>query len=96
VARPETNEKVAARLGVLLGDKLREFPLRLEGPSVRADGAIVVVLSGAAGNVAALRGLREKLQPALKTVLRDLKLGPRFTTVDANVGPDLHVRVELP
>ena len=90
--RPEQMEQLARRLTSALGAQLREFPLALE----LREGVIYVVLRGAAGSVSALRGLREKLQPALKPLLRELSLSPRFATHDAAEGGDLVVRVELP
>ena len=86
---------IARRLSGLLGDRLREFPL-----AVRLDErGLFVVLAGAAGSVTALRGLREKLQPAMKQLLREHKLAPRFGTVETTeegIGEALALRIDLP
>ena len=84
--------RIADRLRTELGDRLREFPLEVR----LHDGVILVVLRGAAGSVTALRGLREKLQPVMKRLLREQGRGPRFATVEGAEQADLVLRVELP
>ena len=91
MAKPEIVEKVAVRLGRELGQKLREFPLEVQ----LEKGSIRIVLRGAAGSVTALRGMREKLQPVMKKVLREAGAFPKFQTTDSNEGSDLIVQVEL-
>ena len=92
MARAEQVTAIAARLTSELGDRLREFLL-----AVRLDErGLFVVLSGAAGSVTALRGLREKLQPVMKKLLREKLLGPRFTTVETTEGDALALRIEIP
>lgn len=91
MSTPEQTQKIAQRLKEELGDRLREFPLE-----VRLDQSeIFVVLRGAAGSVTALRGLREKLQPVMKKLLREHKLAPRFQTLDNSQGGDMHIKVEV-
>ena len=92
MANAELVENVAARLSRELGPQLREFPIEVQADN----GRIRVRLKGAANSVTALRGMREKLQPVMKKVLRDAKAFPKFQTSDESEGADLIVWVELP
>ena len=91
MAKPEMIQSVALKLGRDLGTKLREFPLEVQ----LENGTIRIVLRGAKGSVTALRGLREKLQPVMKKVLREAGAFPKFQTSDADEGADLVVKVTL-
>ena len=92
MARPEQIPRIAERLKQELGDRLREFPVEVK----RDDSGLWIILKGAGGSVTALRGLREKMQPVMKKILREQLLGPRFATVDSTHNGDLHVRVDIP
>ena len=85
--------KLRARIERDLGGRLREFPAEV---LVGEDGAVTIVLRGAAGSVTALRGLREKVQPILKKAIREvLGGGYRFDTVPVEKGADLQITLKL-
>lgn len=90
--RAEVVARIGARLKKDLGDRLREFPVETR----LGDEGVVVVLKGAAGSVTALRGLREKLQPLMKKILRECGAGgAKFATVDSQEDGDMLVKIEL-